>query len=335
MDSAASLVGSGEIRPDVPSNNPSSKLRTFWFAILIIVGIGGLAVAGVGLGGFGVQQGWWQAGALSHLDQIHSIIMMAVGGGGGILSLIIGIIVSVKNKANVESRLEQLIIEIKSDEHLAALEFAHKILEDHPNVKATDFDWGSFAKQGLFTVDKSPSNPEISRLAYIFNEIWQPQFDEVLQQDIEDPWADEKRAKIADTCLKLSYALVCLTCDDMSAMQRKLPKSQAATFNFGYQSYHSRWVVRHSEIYQSIRNISYMKEDISYTKEHSERFYQEGTIQSQWRNLFNHHCDYVTQSGWGFGGNNKYYGWFTKDTPEEPLPKLHLYFDLPTWHKSE
>ena len=62
------------------------------FAIVIILGLGGLAVAGIGLGGY------LQTGFLSSLGQVNSIIMMAAGGGGGIAFLIIGIVGSVKNR---------------------------------------------------------------------------------------------------------------------------------------------------------------------------------------------------------------------------------------------
>jgi len=55
------------------------------------VGIGGLAVAGVGAGGY------FQAGALSNLGQVNAIIMMAAVGGGGLILLIVGIVSSVKN----------------------------------------------------------------------------------------------------------------------------------------------------------------------------------------------------------------------------------------------
>ena len=66
-------------------------MKTFGFAIAIIVGIGGLVAGGVGVCGY------FQVGSLSSLSQMHSIIMMSVGGGGGILLLIVGIVGSVKN----------------------------------------------------------------------------------------------------------------------------------------------------------------------------------------------------------------------------------------------
>jgi hypothetical protein len=325
----ASQVGSGEIRRDVHSNNSYSKWKTFGFAILIIAGIGGLTVAGVGLGGLGAQQGWWQARMLSHLTHIHSIIMMAAGGSGGILSLIIGISGSANNKANIGKGLDGLLTKeaslnqkIKSTDHQSALEFARKMLEDHPEVKDSDFDWAQYAKQDIFSVDdKTPSNPEISRLLSIFKKIWLPKFDEAVKQGEGDPWADEERAKVADTCLKLSYAIVCLICDDMPDMQRKLPKHHADGFTFACRySYQCKWVILHSKVYQNVRNAS------KWNQKHSQHFYQEGTIQSQWRKMFNHHCDYVQQCGWNLG-DYRYDLWFKNDTPEECFPELDETFE--------
>ncbi|MBI3901259.1 MAG: hypothetical protein HY324_03800 [Chlamydiia bacterium] len=61
-------------------------------SIALVLGLGGLAIAGVGL------SGCLQVGSLSSLGQVNSIIMMAAGGGGGIVFLIAGIIGSVKNR---------------------------------------------------------------------------------------------------------------------------------------------------------------------------------------------------------------------------------------------
>jgi hypothetical protein len=91
MDSSATIgTGKQVLDPPIVKHKPS-KGKTIGFAIVIILGLGCLAVAGVGLGGY------LQAGSFSSLGQIHSIIMMAAGGGGGIIFLIIGIVGSVKS----------------------------------------------------------------------------------------------------------------------------------------------------------------------------------------------------------------------------------------------
>jgi hypothetical protein len=76
--------------PNSVKNEPS-KGKTIGFAIVIILSLGGLVVGGVGLGGY------LQAGSLSSIGQVNSILMMAAFGGGGIVSMVIGIVGSVKN----------------------------------------------------------------------------------------------------------------------------------------------------------------------------------------------------------------------------------------------
>lgn len=101
--SGPSVIGTKERSSNLYTtrNEPSKEtIETIGIATIIILSLGGLAVAGVGLGGFGMQQEWWQAGALSNLSQINSIIMMAAGGGGGIILLITGIVDLVKNHRN-------------------------------------------------------------------------------------------------------------------------------------------------------------------------------------------------------------------------------------------
>jgi hypothetical protein len=92
--SATSVLRTDTVcRPDETTHNsPSSKLKTYGFIIAIIVGIGGLAVGGAGVAGY------FHVGALSNMAQIDAIIMMAVGGGGGITLLIVGIVGTVKNR---------------------------------------------------------------------------------------------------------------------------------------------------------------------------------------------------------------------------------------------
>ena len=98
MDNSVSRVGSGEISRHVPTSHPPSKLKTYGFAIAIIVGIGGLAVGAAGLAGY------FHVGALSNMAQVDAIIMMAAGGGGGIILLIVGVVGTVKTRQSSSHR---------------------------------------------------------------------------------------------------------------------------------------------------------------------------------------------------------------------------------------
>jgi hypothetical protein len=91
MDSSYNKVGSIDSTSRLPSSNPLLKsCKTYGFAIAIIIGIGGLAVGGVGAAGY-------FGGAISNLNQVHAIIMMAAGGGGGTVLFIVGVVGTVKN----------------------------------------------------------------------------------------------------------------------------------------------------------------------------------------------------------------------------------------------
>lgn len=71
---------------------PSSKLKTYGFAIAIIIGTAGLAIGIAGLAGY------CHVGTLSNWRKLDAIIMMTVGGGGGVILLIIGFIGTIKNR---------------------------------------------------------------------------------------------------------------------------------------------------------------------------------------------------------------------------------------------
>lgn len=89
MDSSYQ-VGSSDSTNRLHSSNPPLKSwKTYGFAIAIIIGIGGLAVGGIGAAGY--------FGAISNLNQVHAIIMMAAGGGGGTVLFIVGVVGTVKN----------------------------------------------------------------------------------------------------------------------------------------------------------------------------------------------------------------------------------------------
>ena len=85
-----SIWTEGDFSSSITRKAPS-KRKVIGFAIVIILGLGGLALAGVGLGGY------LRAGSHTSLGQVHSMIMMAAGGGGGIVFLIVAIVGCVKN----------------------------------------------------------------------------------------------------------------------------------------------------------------------------------------------------------------------------------------------
>ncbi len=268
------------------------------------------------------------------------ISSIAVGGGSSLMGIVSLVILLIKNRPPRTQGIHGLLstppetneaLRLPDDENTPkkelsqvereALEFARKTLEEHPEVKHTDFDWGRFARESLFDRDdKTPVNTDISKLTYIYDTIWAPKFKQIATSNSTDPWSRDEAVAIADAVLKLSCAIVYLTYDDMPALVQKLPKRHSEYFSLGCQySYQYRWIVLHTRVYQMVRHAS---ED----QQHTKRFYEEGTIQSQWRKLFNDHCVYEKNYSLG---DVRYFSWFEQDTSENPLKELSPH-TLPT-----
>ncbi len=92
MYSPASKERSEGTEFNTPIRTLSPELKTYGFIIAIIVGMGGLAVGGAGVAGY------FRVGVLSNMAQIDAIIMMAVGGGAGVIFLMVGIAGTMKNR---------------------------------------------------------------------------------------------------------------------------------------------------------------------------------------------------------------------------------------------
>ena len=86
---------------EIKQQDAPSQCPVIVSALVIIVGIGGLVAAGVGVAAF------CQVGSLSQLSQVHAIILMAAGGGGGLLLIVIGSVVCHKNRTP-KSQKEEL-----------------------------------------------------------------------------------------------------------------------------------------------------------------------------------------------------------------------------------
>ena len=90
MESLASSVGSQQFLDSHHLKNTCS-LKSFGCAALIVASLSALVIAAVGVGGY------FQVGSLSNLSQVHSITLMAIGGGGGLVFLALGSVQVAKN----------------------------------------------------------------------------------------------------------------------------------------------------------------------------------------------------------------------------------------------
>lgn len=109
-----------------------SRGREIGCAIAIIVGVGALVVAVIGLGN---HQGWWSVGAFSSTD---SFIMMGVGGGGGLILLITGAIYAVKDwNMKKELPLEQWGVMVETCVYIRDLpyDFGYEVLPAVPDIE--------------------------------------------------------------------------------------------------------------------------------------------------------------------------------------------------------
>ena len=84
------IATTGERSDRLYSPGLSSKLSACGFAIAIIVGVGGLVTTAIGCAGY--------LGAISNLNQVHAMIMVVSGGGGGAIFLITGLVGTVKRQ---------------------------------------------------------------------------------------------------------------------------------------------------------------------------------------------------------------------------------------------
>ncbi len=157
MEGSTARIGSGEMMRDMRTDSPS-QCKTYEFALIIIVGIGGLAVGGAGLAGY------FHVGALSNLSQVNAIIMMAAGGGGGMIFLVIGTVGSVKNHyqdsrqyiVDALNNLELAYQDVGEGDPQKAIEYYNQALDmqqklyqgqNHPDIAASLNNLGNIYKR--------------------------------------------------------------------------------------------------------------------------------------------------------------------------------------------
>lgn len=156
MDSSASKLGSGEIHPHVLASPPST-VKTYGFAIAIIVGIGGLAIGAAGVAGY------FQVGALRNMAQVDAIIMMAAGGGGGAILLIVGVMGSIKNRqSGSQQPLNDLPHDLPPGPEQGRLMHTPDELEKKPEAEQ---------KEDTKVEEETPSATEIHEVAKKLDEI--------------------------------------------------------------------------------------------------------------------------------------------------------------------
>lgn len=205
------IVGTGELTPATQRNESSFNWKTLGFALLIIVGIGGLlAMVGVGVGGLGMDQHWWQAkGLLSHLTQAESITLIAVGGGGLLLAGLAALIIRcMRNHPEGIPIIENDPLEGWEDPDLNPTGSPEGSdtgeISVNTNTRELDLDSGEESP----VVDPTPQEPTPEETkAALLAEKQQVKADLVLQkQAIEQEIAQNLRLQHSSTDMRTTYS---------------------------------------------------------------------------------------------------------------------------------
>lgn len=175
-----------------------------------------------------------------------------------------------------------------------AIQTAREILNNYPHIEP--YVWEG---------KHQPINQEIAYLANLYL-VYGTKCKEVLQKNQNDPWKNKEVLTVHDDLIKISYALGCLTLDDLPDFVEDL-KNKNTTRTFAealtlQDSYQYRTFFRLPQLYHTIRgeiswidsinNLGYKSNEIS--KEHADEFYKENTQQNSWRVLYNDYCDRIT-----------------------------------------
>jgi hypothetical protein len=220
-----------------------------------------------------------------------------------------------------------------------AIEFARQKLREYPKIEPYAFDWGEV--QGTC----QPVTQEIDLLTTLF---WKESFEAFVQtvkKHRDDPWAHDEVIQAADTCVKISYAVGCLTLENLPDFTKKLAqKGDQRTYVQAQQDsylYHTlcwcatpyHWmrggiVWRTNPWNKNEEGLFHRQEEVS--EEHAKPFYQEGTTQFSWRTLYNDYCDririYVDESKLK-AADKRYVKWTIKDEGSETFERDP---DMPT-----
>lgn len=144
--------------PSPPLPLSSSKARSLGFVLLIIVGIGGLAVASAGVCAY------FHVGHLSQLSQIQAVILMSAGGGGGLLFIIAGAVgrsQTVRSRTLTSPRSSTGKQEVAAPAVNATSPRVVAPQELHPHV----FGLQKWEERGVKIMEEVPPIPSVEDLA--------------------------------------------------------------------------------------------------------------------------------------------------------------------------
>lgn len=207
-----------------------------------------------------------------------------------------------------------------------AIEFARKKLQEYPGLTPAKFSGGWYGSDKT----NQPINPEIALLTTLYWNVAFKNFENVMKENKENPWSNQEVIQAADECMKIAYAISNLTLDDLKSFTEALSSKgdkrtyakalteqdsyQYRTFYYCTNAYH--WLRGEIAWSKNLRN-EWLLQSKFISNAHASAFYQKGTIQNSWNDLYNNYCDrvrlYVNEKELQ-SADNRHVTWTKKDT---------------------
>lgn len=220
-----------------------------------------------------------------------------------------------------------------------ALTYARHLLAQYPDIQSA-------------RLKQEPVNEEISKLVTLLWDVCWKEFEEAHKTNKVQPWAQRTVREAADNCMKVAYAISCLTLEDLQAFNERnkndSPRVNAESLKrVGAQctsdeasfidaltrqdSYQYRTYFYCTQMYHSLRGgiawsappwndqkpagLYLPKDPVDST--HFQDYYTQGTLQNSWNQLYNEFCDHVEMYVPLEAlkkGDKRFFTWIKKDT---------------------
>jgi hypothetical protein len=208
-----------------------------------------------------------------------------------------------------------------------ARQFTLDSLTNYPDTTALQFVNRGFDASQM----NQPVNPQIAVLANLYWDIHYEAFVEVMKHHQNNPWDQEEVLQAADALMKVAYTIGCLTLEDLKPFTERLKgKGDERTYAKALvlqDSYQYRTFYYCTNAYHWIRGgIAWDGKQLEFPggpmgpmlpipDTFAQLFYQEGTKQHSWNQLYNDYCNrvrsYVKE---GDLEDKRHVNWTVKDT---------------------
>jgi hypothetical protein len=185
-------------------------------------------------------------------------------------------------------------------EHQCAIHWALATLQKTPPTNVRLFCAGGISHSNTH----QPANVQITYLQNLFYDHWKV-FEAALKSDqTKTVWNNQLVVDAAGGCMKIAYAISCLTLEDLEAFTIQLRQAgntrtyiealtkqdsyQYRTFFMCAQMYHD---IRAGMHWNSRRqSFQYLDDSQLLNDSHWKRFYQYNSLEYSWRGLYNDYC---------------------------------------------